>query len=92
MNVAVKKKLVDNGADCLGRHSLRAGSVGIRNRERLAAAFVDTMESQGDRAMFRRKAGEYGVPLIVIVLLIGIAWDILFYWWTHREDRPASGC
>ena len=34
---------------------------------------------------YRVKAQTYGIPLVVIVLLLGIAWDLLFYWWTHRD-------
>lgn len=86
MNIATKKKLVDNGAKSLGRRSMRMKAVGVRNRERFAAAFVDTMEAKGGVAMFRRKSAEYGISIVLIGLLLNIAWTILWHWWTNRED------
>jgi hypothetical protein len=70
--------------------SWRFALVGDRQRRRFAAAFVDTMEAGGDREMFREKCRGYGVPLVVIVLLLSIAWDVLWYWWTHRKKEVAE--
>jgi hypothetical protein len=53
----------------------------------MVEAFVDLTE--GDELTYdayRMKAQIYGIPLVVIVLLLGIAWDLLFYWWTHRDN------
>lgn len=61
---------------------------GEKNKSKMAAAFVDlTEEGNLTYEAFRLKAQSYGVPLVVIVLLLGIAWDILWYWWTHRGDE-----
>ena len=60
---------------------------GEKNKIRLAGAFVDVAEEGNlNYEAFRLKAQTYGVPLVVIVLLLGIAWDLLFYWWQHRND------
>lgn len=85
MNIAVRKKLIDSGADDLAIHSLRMKAIGVRNRERFAAAFVDAMEAKGDRELFRRKCADYGISPMLIFLLLGIAWDLLVIFWTNRE-------
>jgi hypothetical protein len=60
---------------------------GQKNKTKMVEAFVDLTE--GDELTYdayRMKAQIYGIPLVVIVLLLGIAWDLLFYWWTHRDN------
>ncbi len=86
MNLAIRKKLVDEGARRLERRSMRMSVAGLRNRERFAVAFIDTMEAEGDEEMFRAKCVEFGISPMLIILLLSIAWDVLFYWWTHRDD------
>lgn len=87
MNQAIRKKLIDNAADNLDRHSMRMGMIGVRNREKFAAAFVDTMSQPGwSRDLFRIRCKGYGVNIMLIMLLAGIVWDILFYWWQNREE------
>ncbi len=83
---ATRKKLVDDGARRLERGSIRMTVAGVRSRELFAAAFVETMEAEGDAEMFRAKCADFGISPMLIILLLGIAWDILFYWWTHRDD------
>lgn len=85
MNIAVRKKLIDNAADNLDLHSMRMKMVGVRVREKFAAAFVDAMAQSGGQSEFRRLCKGYGISPMLIFLLLGIAWDVLYYWWTHRE-------
>lgn len=86
MNLAIRKKLVDDGARRLELGSVRMGMAGLRNRELLTAAFVDTMEAKGDKEMFRAKCADVGVSPMVIMFLLSLAWDLLLLWWTHKDD------
>jgi hypothetical protein len=82
-----RKELIASGADNLDLHSLRMKAAGLRNREKFAAAFVDTMSAEGgDLEVFRMRCKGYGISPMLIFLLLGIAWDVLYYWWTHRES------
>lgn len=90
MNLSLRKKLVDDGARQLDRKSMRMGVAGVRNREKFAVAFVDTMEAKGGREMFREKCVEFGISPMLIMLLISVAWDVLFWWWTHREAEQLA--
>lgn len=62
-------------------------------KTKLAAAFIDVVEAHDGKLTeanydeFRAKASEYGVPLVVIVLLIGIAWDLFMLWLKNRETQ-----
>jgi hypothetical protein len=85
LNQAIRKKLVDDGAWKLERGSIRMAVAGVRNREKFAVAFVDTMVAEGDIEDFRARCVEFGISPMLIMLLLSVAWDILFYWWTHRE-------
>ena len=64
----------------------RLALIGHERRRKLCEAFVDT-RPDGTKEDFRAKAQEYGVPLIVIVLVLSIAWDIFWHWWTNRKQE-----
>ena len=89
MNLAIRKKLVDEGAAELERKSVRMGVVGIRNRELFAAAFVDTMDEGGDIVVYRDKCRDYGISPMLIIFLLSVAWDVLFYLWKRRHPDDA---
>jgi hypothetical protein len=88
MKARWREKLVAESCEelSLGK-SLRVAAIGGGNRRKLTEAFVDTRLVDGDYEMFRAKARGYGVPLIVIVLVLGIVWDILLEIWRRRNPK-----
>jgi hypothetical protein len=94
MRLRIQKKLCQAAYDeMMLSGSWRLALAGDKQRRRLAAAFVDVQvenKSQATKEQFRDKCREYGVPLIVIVLVLSIAWDILWYFWTHRKPEVAE--
>lgn len=56
-------------------------------RKRFAEAFIATIQTeQVNKTRFKYECRMAGVSPMLIVLLLSITWDILFYWWTHRDN------
>jgi hypothetical protein len=90
MRLRIQKKLCQAAYDeMMLSGSWRLALAGDKQRRRLAAAFIDT-RPDGTKEDFRAKAIEYGVPLVFIVLLLSIAWDVLWWWWTNRKEEIAE--
>lgn len=96
MKLRIREKLVGAAYDELmlsKEGAWRLAFIGHSNRRKLALAFVDVQQENDNRAtkeQFRQKCQEYGVPLIVIVLVLSIVWDVLWYFWTHRKPELAE--
>ena len=60
---------------------------GEDDRKRFSEAFIATIQTeQVNKSRFRIECKQVGISPMLIILLLSIAWDILFYWWTHRDD------
>jgi hypothetical protein len=88
MRARIQEKLVKSAYDeLMMAKSWRIAFAGHYYRNLMASAAVETLQAGGDRAMFREKCKGYGVPLVVIVLLLGIIWDVIFEWWKRRNPK-----
>jgi hypothetical protein len=88
MKARIQGKLVDAAHyELMQAKSLRIDCAGDTYRQRMSQAAVETLQEGGDKRMFRRKCFGYGVPLVVIVLLLSIVWDVLFAWWERRNPK-----
>lgn len=65
--------------------SLRLQLVGRDGRRRLAETFVAAMEA-GDSPRAAKAKLARAVPIALILFALQIAWDILWHWWTHRNE------
>jgi hypothetical protein len=55
-------------------------------RKRFAEAFIATIQTeQVNKSRFRIECKQAGISPMLIILLLSIAWDILWYWWTNRD-------
>lgn len=66
--------------------SWRMDFAGKRARRKFAEAFMLTMETGGDKKDFKTNCIGEGISPTLIFLLLGMVWDVLYYWWTHRND------
>jgi hypothetical protein len=88
MKARIQGKLVGAAYDeVMLAQSWRIAFMGHRYRLLMAEAAVETLQEGGDKRMFRRKCMGYGVPLVVIVLLLSIFWDVIFAWWQRRNPK-----
>jgi hypothetical protein len=91
MKLRIREKLVGAAYDELMlTDSWRLALIGHSRRRKLSEAFIDTMEAGGDKEMFREKCKDYGLSLMLIVLVLSVAWDVFWYWWTHRKKEVAE--
>jgi hypothetical protein len=57
-------------------------------RKRFAEAFIATIQTeQVNKSRFRIECRQVGISPMLIILLLSIAWDVLWYWWTNRENQ-----
>ncbi len=61
-----------------------------RTREKLAQCFVETMDENGDKEVFRAKLKNYGFSPMLIFFILGVAWDILFWVWKKRHETECK--
>lgn len=88
MKARIQAKLVDSAHyELVLAKSLRIDFAGDTYRQLMSQAAVETLQEGGDKAMFRQKCRGYGVPLIVIVLILNIVWSVLFEWWKRRNPK-----
>jgi hypothetical protein len=88
MKARIQEKLVGAAHyELMQAKSLRIELVGDNYRHLMSQAAVETLQEGGDRAMFRQKCRGYGVPLIVIVLVLNIIWDVLRIFWERRNPK-----
>lgn len=70
--------------------SYRLRLAGLPVRMRLSRCFADAVypgvsEDEAQREYYANLR-KYGVPWSLILLLAKIAWDLLWYWFTHRKE------
>ncbi len=60
-------------------------------RIKFSSSFADAVypgiNEAAAKRLYRMHLKDYGVPWALILLLASIAWDVLWYWWTHRKDQ-----
>jgi hypothetical protein len=88
MKERIQEKLVKAAYDeVMMAHSWRIAFMGHGYRRLMAAAGVETLQAGGDKRMFRQKCLGYGVPLVVIVLLLSVFWDVIRIWWERTHPK-----
>lgn len=91
LSSATRSMYAKLGAEEL-KKSRRLRMAGDDARRRFSDAFLATIQTeQVNQRRFKYECKLAGVSPMLIFLLLGIAWDILFYWWTHRDagaDNP----
>lgn len=58
---------------------------GRRTQQKLADAFIATVESGGDRETFRTHAINAGISPMLLIFILGVAWDLLLLFWERRN-------
>jgi hypothetical protein len=78
------------GANHLDAKSKRMRLAGRGAREKFAEAFVRAVESaesgKPTRKQFKAECKNVGISPMLIMFLLNVAWQLLFYWWTHRDE------
>jgi hypothetical protein len=83
----------------LAEHSRGLRLIGRDHRETLAHCFLEAVADFPDanhadpydvreiRRDYRQRAKLSGIPVGIIFLFLGIAWDIFWRWWTRRNTE-----
>jgi hypothetical protein len=89
----VRKKRRDSGVRALGEsRAMKAFSEETHGK--LATAFLDMVDDRGDEPLiddydtyceFKRRAQGYGVPIVVVMFLLNVAFQLLLEWWRRRN-------
>ena len=80
-----RSSLVDQASEYAARKSICLDAIGGSRRRRFAEAFVLTMEYDGDYRDFRNECRNVGISIGLLLLFASIAWQVFWYWWTHRD-------
>jgi hypothetical protein len=90
LSASMRAAWMSKADDVQRRGSWRLKAAGWRVRQKFADAFLNATEvwkseDQARRA-FETHAKRSGMSPALIFLLLGIAWNVLWYWWTHRNE------
>jgi hypothetical protein len=53
---------------------------------KLGANHLDAKSGKPTRKQFKAECKNVGISPMLIMFLLNVAWQLLFYWWTHRDE------